>query len=70
MIRISIRIRIELALALALNFLDINLSATANAIKTSVSYKETDGHSYLKYGSSHPRSCKDPFSQFLRLKRL
>ena len=43
----------------SVNFLDINLSVTANAIKTSVCYKETDSHSYLKYGSSHPRSCKD-----------
>ena len=29
-------------------------------------------NAYLKYGSSHPKSCKNaiPFSQFLRLKRL
>ena len=56
----------------SVNFLDINLSITSNEIRTSVFYKETDSHSYLKYGSYHPRSCKDaiPFSQFLRLKRL
>ena len=54
------------------NFLDINLSVKEDEIKSSVFYKVTDSHSYLKYGSSHPRSCKDaiPFSQFLRLKRL
>ena len=54
------------------NFLDIKLCVKADAISTSVYYKETDSHAYLKYGSSHPMSCKNaiPFSQFLRLKRL
>ena len=54
------------------NFLDIKLCVKADAISTSVYYKETDSHAYLKYGSSDPKSCKNaiPFSQFLRLKRL
>ena len=54
------------------NFLDIKWYVKADAISTSVYYKETDSHAYLKYGSSHPKSCKNaiPFSQFLRLKRL
>ena len=54
------------------NFLDIKLCVKADAISTSVYYKETDSHAYLKYGSSHPKSCKNaiPFSQFLRLKCL
>ena len=53
-------------------FLDINLFLSPFCLSTSVHYKETDSHSYLRYSSSHPKSCKDsiPFSQFLRLRRL
>ena len=56
----------------SVNFLDIKLCIKADKISTSVYYKETDSHAYLKYGSFHPKSCKNaiPFSQFLRLKRL
>ena len=56
----------------SVNFLDIELCVKADEISTSVYYKETDSHAYLKYGSSHPKSCKNaiPFSQFLCLKRL
>ena len=34
--------------------------------------KKLTSHAYLKYGSSHPKSCKNaiPFLQFLRLKSL
>jgi len=55
-----------------INFLDISLFLTPFCISTSVHYKDTDSHCYLRYTSSHPKSCRDaiPYSQFLRLRRL
>ena len=53
-------------------FLDIDISLVNDSFETSVHYKTTDSHSYLKYSSSNPISTKNsiPYSQFLRLKRL
>ena len=53
-------------------FLDIKLSINDNGLSTSVHYKPTDSHSYLRHSSSHPQHVKNaiPFSQFLRLRRL
>ena len=55
-----------------IEFLDIKLSACRNRLSTSVHYKTTDSHSYLKYGSWNPKACKNaiPYSRFLRLRRL
>ena len=41
-------------------------------ISTSIYYKDTDSHSYLNFGSSHPSKCKSsrPHSQFLRLQQI
>ena len=40
-------------------FLDIKLSVSGERLATSVYYKDNDSHSYLRYGSSHQRSCKN-----------
>ena len=41
-------------------------------LSTSIYYKDTDSHSYLNFGSSHPSKCKSsiPYSQFLRLRKI
>ena len=41
-------------------------------LSTSIYYKDTDSHSYLNFGSSHPSKCKSsiPHSQFLRLQQI
>ena len=56
----------------AITFLDIRLFLTPFCLSTSVHYKETDSHCYLRYSSSHPKTCRDsiPFSQLMRLRRL
>ncbi len=53
-------------------FLDLSLTVKGNAVSTSVYYKLTDSHSYLRYDSHHPDKCRDsiPYSQFLRLRRI
>ena len=55
-----------------IEFLDIKLSVCRNRLSTSVHYKGTDSHSYLRYGSCHPKACKNaiPYVQFLRLRTL
>ncbi|MCG8430321.1 MAG: GIY-YIG nuclease family protein, partial [Candidatus Omnitrophica bacterium] len=54
------------------NFLDICVTLTKDGLNTSVHYKDTDSHTYLRYQSSHPTACKNsvPSSQLLRLRRL
>ena len=54
------------------SFLDIDFGCTEGIIESSVYYKETDTHAYLRYDSFHSKSTKDaiPYSQFLRLRRL
>ena len=41
-------------------------------IESTLYTKPTDSHAYLRYNSSHPRSCKDniPYSQLLRIKKI
>ena len=53
-------------------FFDINFQIVSNAITTSVHYKPSDSHSYLRYNSFDPKSTRDsiPYSQLLRLRRL
>ncbi len=53
-------------------FLDAEFRNVQGQLVTSVHYKPTDSHSYLRYDSFHPKPTKDaiPFSQFLRLRRL
>ncbi len=53
-------------------FLDLSLTVKGNAVSTSVHYKPTDSHSYLRYDSHHPDKCRDsiPYSQFLRLRHI
>lgn len=53
-------------------FLDLKITIQDDKIATSIYFKETDSHSYLKYDSSHPPACKKsiPYSQFLRAKRI
>ena len=52
--------------------LDISVSINGGSLRTSVSSKPTDAHSYLLFSPSHPKRCKKsiPYSQFLRLRRL
>ena len=54
------------------NFLDISISITKHGLTTDIFYKDTDTHSYLRYESAHPPSCKKgiPYSQFCRLSRI
>ena len=54
------------------NFLDISISKTQHGLTTDIFYKDTDTHSYVRYESVHPPSCKKgiPYSQFLRLRRI
>jgi hypothetical protein len=42
------------------------MSVESDKISSSIFYKPTDSHSYLRYDSHHPKTCKDsiPFSQF------
>lgn len=56
----------------SVDFLDAHISTTSTGITTSVHYKPTDSHNFLRYNSFHPRNTKDaiPFSQLLRLRRL
>ena len=59
-------------LPLPLSFLDLTITINDNSITTSIYYKPTDAHSYLRYDSSHPPSTKKaiPYSQLLRLRRI
>ena len=54
------------------NFLGVTFSINSSSITSTVYYKPTDSHSYLRYDSHHPVACKNvvPFSQFLRLRRI
>ena len=52
--------------------LDTLLYIKDGKIHSTIYYKPTDGHAYLRYGSEHPKSLKKsiPYSQFLRLRRI
>ena len=54
------------------NFLDLEVTITNSTFQTSIYHKPTDSHSYVLYGSSHPKSTLNsiPYSQFLRLRRI
>ena len=57
----------------SISFLDTTLTVNSNGIiNSSIYFKPTDSHTYLRYDSSHPKSCKDgiPYSQFIRLRRI
>ena len=56
----------------SVNFLDISISMTQHGLTTDIFYKDTDTHSYLRYESAHPPSCRKgiPYSQFSRLRRI
>ena len=56
----------------SVNFLDVTFTIDSDMISSTVFYKPTDSHSYLRYDSHHPERCKNaiPFSQFLRLRRI
>ena len=56
----------------SVDFLDISISKTKHGLTTDIVYKDTDTHSYLRYESDHPPSCKKgiPYSQFLRLRKF
>ena len=51
----------------SVNFLDISISMSQHGLTTDISYKDIDTHSYLRYESVHPSSCKKSihYSQFL-----
>ena len=55
-----------------LPFLDIFMTPCDDRLSTSIYYKDTDSHSYLNFGSSHPSKCKlsIPHTQFLRLRKI
>lgn len=55
-----------------MTFLDLKFSIAGGKIESTISYKTTDSHSYLKYTSFHPKTTRDaiPYSQLLRLRRL
>ena len=42
----------------SLPFLDLRLTIKDDTISTTIYYKETDAHSFLDYGSSHPKNAK------------
>ena len=54
------------------NMLDTTLNVGTHKIESTLYTKPTDSHAYLRYNSSHPRSCKDniPYSQLLRIKKI
>lgn len=57
----------------SVHFLDTTFTICEdNTIKTSVYFKPTDSHTYLRYSSFHPKATKDaiPYSQLVRLRRL
>lgn len=55
-----------------LSCLDVSMTIVDNSIETSVHYKPTDKHAYLRYDSHHPLKCRTsiPYSQFLRVRRI
>ncbi|CAH3014037.1 unnamed protein product, partial [Porites evermanni] len=55
-----------------LPFLNIFMTPCDDRLSTSIYYKDTDSHSYLNFGSSHPSKCKlsIPHTQFLRLRKI
>jgi len=55
-----------------IHFLDTTFTVKEGTISTSVYYKTTDAHMYLRYASFHPQKTKDaiPYGQMLRLRRL
>jgi hypothetical protein len=55
-----------------LPFLDLKLSIEGDSIISSIHFKETDSHNFLRFDSSHPPACKKsiPYSQILRAKRI
>ncbi|XP_072049971.1 uncharacterized protein [Amphiura filiformis] len=56
----------------SLSFLDLKLHIHGDSINTTLYYKETDSHNFLRFDSSHPPACKKsiPYSQILRAKRI
>ena len=48
------------------------MTSRDDRLSTSIYYKDTDSHSYLNFGSSHPSKCKSsiPHTQFLRLRKI
>ena len=54
------------------NFLDVKFTLNGDKIDTTIFYKPTDCHSYLRFDSFHPAKCIQsiPYSQFLRLRRI
>ena len=42
----------------SVNFLVISIPITQHGLTTNIFYKETGTHSYLRYESAHPPSCK------------
>ena len=56
----------------SVKFLDISISMIQHGLTTDIFYKDTDTHSYFRYESAHPPSCKKgiPYSHFLRLRRI
>ena len=40
-------------------FLDLNVKINNTSLITTIHYKPTDSHNYLKYNSNHPESCKN-----------
>lgn len=54
------------------SFLDTTVKTAQGEITTTIHYKETDSHNFLRYNSFHPKKTKDaiPYSQMLRLRRI
>ncbi|XP_072030155.1 uncharacterized protein [Amphiura filiformis] len=44
----------------SLSFLDLKLHIQGDSINTTLYYKETDSHNFLRFDSSHPPACKNP----------
>ncbi len=55
-----------------IDFLDATFHVQDGKVQSSVHYKPTDSHNYLRYSSFHPQATKNaiPYSQLLRLRRL
>ena len=45
----------------SVTFLDISISMNHHGLTTDIYNEDTDNHSYLRYESAHPPSCKEVF---------
>ncbi|KAJ8049338.1 hypothetical protein HOLleu_02041 [Holothuria leucospilota] len=56
----------------SVNFLDVKLTIENRGLTSTVHFKPTHSHNFLRYSSSHPPTCINaiPYSQLLRARRI